>query len=552
MSHNTKIRVLMLASAWFVLGIVVTNAAALESAEIADWSGRLTLAVESAQVSTTVLRDDVGVSQNPLLKWDTLPDLSLAFVHSGEFLIPLSSGAIPSDHPNWEWVITSGQVEQINSGARISIPVALMEKNENCLHNGVLTTTLTPEKPMSMAQLEFASETCQYFKFDLSASVKMHWQTEPKNTTRAKRYRAEFDRERATTIPIKPIQDLLTKYPMLDNEGIAESTTIAPKHMSHYGVIIEDAHYASGCNTRAGQYRHCDQMAMPSYSWAKSVVASFALMRLESLYPGTSQQKISNYVPQCTGAAWRDVRFIDALNMQTGNYESQAMSADEASPGYQPFFLATTHAEKITFACEYFSRKSKPGTEFVYHTSDTYILGTAMAAFWKEQKGDASDFFKDLIINDIFTPLGLSATAKWIRRSNDEAAQPFTGWGLILNRNDIAKLLSFLSGTNPYLSPQSVFNHTDLNIALAGLSQGSTNTSSVLAYRRGFWAYNLQHKTACSTPVWIPFMSGYGGLSAAIVSPQMAYYNVSDGGQHAFANALVELNKITPLCGKDD
>lgn len=518
--------------------------------------GRLTLDVSSAKLETRVLRDDIDVTKNAKFRWNALPEFSFAFVQEGKAIIPMASGAIASNHPNWEWVLSPGEIIPIKGGISLSIPVALMEKNENCIHNGVLSVEIYKEYTPIKAHFSIVSETCLYVKFDMAAEIDAEWTSEPQEDTAS--IIAAYKREQAHNLPIKPITDLIANYPDVNLQGIAESARIKPENMSHFGVLYDGVHYVSGCQTRSGTYPHCDQMLMPSYSFAKSLVASFALMRLEKLYPGIGQLQISDYVPECHSDAWKDVRFIDALNMTTGNYNDTKPGVDEGSIAYQQLFLTKTHGDKIKFTCEHFPHKAVPDEVFVYHTSDTYILGAAINAFWREKKGAGADFFTDLIVKDIFEPLALSASAKWTRRTYDDTRQPFTGWGLLLNRNDFAKLVWFIGGHNKALQPHDVFATQHYNSVMQsnqsdrGLPAGQKarpNASGLIKYNKGFWAYNIQQKLGCDQEKWLPYMSGYGGLSAVILPNKMGFYNVSDGGKHVFVDALYELNKIRPLCG---
>ncbi len=519
--------------------------------------GRLELAVDGALVKSHVLRDTIGVTKDAQFRWNELPKFSFAFVQEGKAIIPIISGAIASDHPNWEWVLSPGNIIPVKGGQSLSLPVALMEKNENCIHNGVLSLEIYQGKTPSKAHLSIASETCLYVKFDLDAEFDAEWTSEPQEQSAPTI--AAYKREQAHNLPTKPITDLITAYPDVNPDGIAESARIQPENMSHFGVLLEGVHYVSGCQTRTGTYPHCGQMLMPSYSFAKSIVASFALMRLEKLYPGVGQLKVADYVPECQGEAWQDVRFIDALNMATGNHNSTKPEADEDSKEYIPLFTTKTHAEKLKFTCEHFPHKAAPGEVFVYHTSDTYILGTALNAFWRSKKGAEADFFDDIIVKDIFEPLGLSASAKWTRRTYDDVAQPFSGWGLLLNRNDFAKLVWFIGGHNKALQPHDVFasdlyksvmQNDDNDRGMAAEQISRPNANGLIKYNKGFWVYNIQQKLNCTKEKWLPFMSGYGGLSAVILPNEMGFYNISDGGKHAFLEALYELDKIRPLCGE--
>ena len=86
-----------------------------------------------------------------------------------------------------------------------------------------------------------------------------------------------------------------------------------------------------------------------------------------------------------------------------------------------------------------------PGTLWVYHTSDTYVLGTAMRHFVADKQGAAADFYSDVLVKESVGPLKLSPAVSVTRRTYDTVAQPFTGYGLTLHRDDIVKLAAFLS-----------------------------------------------------------------------------------------------------------
>jgi len=52
----------------------------------------------------------------------------------------------------------------------------------------------------------------------------------------------------------------------------------------------------------------------------------------------------------------------------------------------------------------------------------------------------------------------------------------------------------------------------------------------------------------CPHAVWIPFLSGYGGISVALFPNNSVYYVFSDGGHFEWAKAAVESNNIRRYC----
>jgi hypothetical protein len=243
------------------------------------------------------------------------------------------------------------------------------------------------------------------------------------------------------------------------------------------------------------------------------------------------------------------VSFGHALDMATGRYESTEREVDENTMVAERFFYASTHAEKIRIACTRFARREPPGRRWVYHTSDTYVLGRAMAEFWRARHGPGADFFADVIVEGLWRPLQLSPTAAVTRRTADAAAQPFTGWGLTLLRDDFAKLGAFAAIQGGRIDGESRVDPREFAAALQrrkddpGLPAGSAD----LRYNNGFWAWDATRAAECARPLWVPFMSGFGGLSVVLM-PGVVYYYVSDGYEFRFARAVRAARAIVDPC----
>src|SRR3546814_18956502 len=94
--------------------------------------------------------------------------------------------------------------------------------------------------------------------------------------------------------------------------------------------------------------------------------------------------------------------------MATGNYALAGYMGDEGATHTNGLFLTETHAEKIDYSCSNYSRKAAPGSRWVYHTSDTYILGTAMNARLKALEGTGADIHADTVLGDLPLPRGSS------------------------------------------------------------------------------------------------------------------------------------------------
>jgi hypothetical protein len=363
-------------------------------------SGKLVLETDSA-LSITVQRDDYKFAHNSKLKTNYLPPFEFNFVQDGDFLIPLRRGSIPSSHPMWEYILEPGHISSDKgqpSIRRVSLPFALQERNANCMHNGVFNFTIDANNRASNATVSISSQTCMYFKFDLTGKLAANLiQGE---LAQAPDVIDRFHRQRDSRLERASFSTLSQQYPQINVTAFAGVGKLPAEDINVYGFVIDDVHYRSDCPTRTGAYPFCDEISLPSYSTAKTLFAALAAMRLEKLYPGSKDTFIADYVPECRGdARWSDVTLSDALNMVTGNFGSDKGRDDEASEETDArFFFSDTHAGKVSYACTAWPRKATPGTHWVYHTTDTYLLGTAMSALLRKKQGENADLYRDIVL----------------------------------------------------------------------------------------------------------------------------------------------------------
>ncbi|MBV9991048.1 MAG: serine hydrolase [Alphaproteobacteria bacterium] len=508
------------------------------------FQGRLVL--DSQPAGFTVVKDPYGFASLPAAR--TLPPFDFEFVQSGRALIPIRRGAVPGSHPLWEFILEPGRVRDDTDGfARAELPFALEERNQNCMHQGTLAFRFRADGAVADAHVDIAAETCAYFQFDMQGDVAAHYV--PGAVEGAAGAIKAYRREEATRLPQKTFAALQRKYPDID--ASAFGSEVAPGDMSLYGLVLDGTNYVGGCRTRDGAYPFCAQMDLPSFSVAKSVFASMMTMRLAHLYWTAPRQRIAPYVPQCAQAGtWGDVTFAETLDMATGNYLSSQFEADENSPDMGAFLQSDTHDGKIGFSCAHYPRQAQPGTTWVYHTADTYTLGTALRAFHAAKAGADRDFVDDLLVQPIWRPLHLHPGLGVVRRTYDATAEPFAGYGLTLTADDVAKLSIFLNDDHGMLGRRAVLDQTMLSAALQQLpgDGGLVAGEADLRYHYGFWAWNAQGTLGCIEPAWIPFMSGYGGIVVALLPNGMTYYYFSDGNSFAWSRAVAEADKMRPFC----
>ena len=218
---------------------------------------------------------------------------------------------------------------------------------------------------------------------------------------------ADYRKELAARLPVQPLEALAEAYPEADTTRFRLHD---PGEVTTYGFVIDGVHYSGGCLTRFGPYPYCQSILLPSYSLAKTIVAGTIYMELEQKFPGVGQARVVDYVPECRGDdRWDGVTLQHLLDMSTGNYRSTVDQEDEFFSYEGPMFSEETHAARIADACTLFPRSSEPGRTWVYHTSDTYIAGTLMNAYLRQQAGPQLDIFSDLLVAQVLAPLSLQS-----------------------------------------------------------------------------------------------------------------------------------------------
>lgn len=504
-------------------------------------SGRLSLTPRASPDGFHVLVDRIHPTNDQRRAW---PSLSIDLVSDGGRLIPRQGGPFPTANPEWEWRVEPGRVwSEPGDGAavRILLPVALEERNANCVHNGRLLALVGPSGVVGQAIAQFDADTCLYYQFDAWSQVAAAFTPGPVADAGAVISR---DRdERARRLKTRGLGDLVRAYPGLDLAALRRAA--GPRAV--WGLAIGDTHYAAPCPTRAGDDPLCAERDLPSYSTAKTLVAAQALMRLEALRPGAQDETVAAHVPACAQAGgWSDVRLIDLLDMASGHFISRQPEGDEDAPATQAFFDAETADQKLAFACGA-PRKAAPGGVFTYHTADTFLLGAAMTDLMRRQ-GLGSDLYADLI-QPIWRAIGQSAALDTTRRTYDAAALPFSGWGLVYHRDDVIRAARFLD-QGGQISGRPYLDRRRLAEGLQKVEPGGGLTAILpeMRYRHGIWARNVAPLIGCGHPVWTPFMSGYGGISVVLFPNAVQFYAFNGDNHFDWTGAVREVDKIASLC----
>lgn len=516
------------------------------------FEGTLTLNDVGSSGGLTALKDPYGYATLAPLRH--LPPVSVQLVQNGSHLVPVVRGVQYTGSPYWNLAVGAGRAwsEKGDRGqSRASLPFSLVERNANCVHNGVLTFLFKKNK-VSNVRYQITSETCQYFQFDMWGQVSASYT--PGGIVNAADIRNAYATEVADRLPSKPISTLATDNPGAGIDLSAFGRGITPSALSAYGFVYDGVNYVGDCPTRQGAYPFCSQLLLPSYSTAKSAFGGLALMHLAQKYgPDVSEELLEDHIPEASAPSWDDVTIDHALDMTTGNYSSAGYQADEAGPTMSSFFLAETYTDKLTAALSY-PHKAAPGSIWTYHTSDTFLAVRAMDDVLEEREGAGSDIFA-MLRDEVLEPAGVGPDSlTTLRTDNAPTGAPFGGYGMFWTQDDIAKVAKLLvaddgvAGGTQVLHPGLLDASLQRDASDRGITTGGPTP---FHYNNGFWArdFSSADNAAFTSPFSVPCMSGFGGITVALMPNGSSYYVFSDNNEFAWRDVVAESNKLDPMTG---
>ena len=535
-----------------------------------QFNGRLILNSEATRGSFTELKDTFSYTSTFDNSRKHLPDIDVEFVQNGSHLIPTYQGLYVTGHANWNYIMGPGRIWKENSDggwSRASVPFALVERNANCTHNGVLTF-LYNGSSVSNVRYQVTQETCLYFKVNMWGELSGTY-TSTSNGS-AESIRNAHAAEVANRMPVKPIAQLTADRPGTGADVSyfgGSNSGVTASDMTQYGLMIADptngnviTNYTGGCATRFGDYPFCADLRMPSFSTSKTTFAGLAFMRLHQLNSGVKNTTIganvsgiSSYAP--SGNQWGNVTINNAVDMATGHYRSSSDFSDEGSTYETQYLTSETDTNKFSNSLDAWGYQTTPGSQFVYHSHDTFLATRAMQAW------SGTDLFTKMR-DEVYLPLGVSKGFMSTLRSNNTSynssslGQAQGSHGLWYNRDDIAKLAKLLNNDSGQIGGTQVLSLSELNAAMQKSSsdRGVTPGGTIInqKYNNGTWAKQVTQaefpSNGYSCNFWVPRMSGYGGIVVAMMPNGATYWYFSDNDEFSTYNAFREANKLVSMC----
>jgi hypothetical protein len=483
----------------------------------------------------------------------TLPEFNFEFIQTEEgYLVPVQRGLIITEHYFWNIHLEPGRAWQESGDlgySRASIPFTLSVKGSNGVFNGTLTF-LFNDTQVSKVWYQVTQEITTYTRANLWGLLDAEYH--PAAIPEANQIEADFQAELAGRIPTKPIEALAVDYPGIDLSAFGSNVT--PEHMSWYGVVVNGVNYLGGCQTRFGRYPYCESMRASSYSTAKSAFAAVALMRLVQKYGSeVTDLLIADYVPESEKSRgnWENVTFENALDMATGNYNASEFMVDDNGAAMATFYEAQPFDARIeaAFTASY---REPPGTRWVYRTSDTFILMTAMQRYLQSKEGGQADIFQ-FVVDEVYKPLGIGPGFFSTMRTADDnwQGQPEGGYGLFWTPDDVVKISLFLNNSDGKINGVQIL---DPGLLAASLQRDSKDRGLTVSgrtmYNNAFWASQYSRSQGYDCDFWVTEMQGISGNVIAFFPNGITYYYFSDNQEFSWNNALKQADFLAPICSE--
>jgi len=176
------------------------------------------------------------------------------------------------------------------------------------------------------------------------------------------------------------------------------------------------------------------------------------------------------------------------------------------------------------------------------------LLGVSLQRALDEK--DAGDLYDAVLLEPVWRTLGLSPELAVTKRTYDDAAQPFTGYGLTLEADDIVRIARWLGTEDGNFPATQVLDPILLDGALQRRAddRGLPAGAETLRYNNGFWAMDVGHSLDSASAVRTPFMSGVSGITVAMFPNDVIYYYFSDSYVYRWQTGRDAANRIRSLC----
>ncbi|MEI9983434.1 MAG: serine hydrolase [Aliidongia sp.] len=499
------------------------------------------------------------------------PAVDLAFITDQGDLVPVTQDVIRAGSAGrgrsfWDVIVQPGRVWSVPADgdwSRAAFPFALVNSIEGETHNG-LATFLYRNGKVSNLRFQIVQQTAPFYvkdHFTAAGSVPARFRPLAgiDRQAVAQRYEAAL----ADAVPIAGWDDLAAKVGAAKLEGFDGSAPDTVLSGLDYGGTFYLRSCASA-DAAAGPLPWCDRARFGVWSATKALANATALLRLAQKYGAEIfELKIADYVPQAAGAAaWRDVRFGDAINMATGIGDGSAkrdpndINDGYLAPGYARWYEARSVADKVAAIIRTSRRYPwPPGQVARYRDQDMFMLGVAMDGFLKAKEGPKADLWS-MLEREVFRPIGIhDAPINRTIEPGGKPGQPLMAFGYYPTIGDIVKLARLYQAGGMHDGVQLLYRPRIEALlpgtALRGLPTGERLQFGETTYFTAFWEERYDSPDGCK--LFIPRMLGWGGNMVALMPGgltgiRLAHSDSDDPAVVDTTGMAVVANRLVPFC----
>ena len=116
-------------------------------------------------------------------------------------------------------------------------------------------------------------------------------------------------------------------------------------------------------------------------------------------------------------------------------------------------------------------------------------------------------------------------------------------YGLWLVADDLAKITRLLNVDSGQIGVDQVLDPVSLDAAMQrdASDRGMLTTApDPFMYNNGFWAREFTQGEGYACDFWVPFMSGYGGITVAMMPSGATFWYVSDNNEYDWQDVVAE------------
>ncbi len=561
----------LLAPEW--RGDVIANTAFLPAPDAAPaqepFNG--TLVLGEAEMTTVPARfsDATILGRDPR----RFPAVALSFVTDRGDLVPATqdvvrAGSSAQGRSFWDIIVQPGRVWSVpgdDGWSRAAFPFALVNSREGESHNG-LAVFLYRNGKVSNLRFQVVQQTAPFYVKDhFTAAGQAPARFRPLQGVDRQGLLQHYAAALADAVPIARWDELGAKVGADKLDGFDGDTAVSDIVLSGLddrGIFY--LHRCASADPAAGPLPWCDRARFGVWSATKALANATALLRLAQKYgPEVFDLKIADYVPQAArSAAWRGVRFGDAINMATGIGDGSAkrdpndINDGYVGPHYADWYEARSLADKIAAVIRTSHRYPwRPGDVARYRDQDMFMLGVALDGFLKSKEGPQADLWS-MLEREVFGPIGIhdAPINRTIERGG-KPGHPLMAFGYYATIGDLVKIARLYQSGGAKGGVQLLYRPR-IEALLAGTTPRGLPTGEQLhfgetTYFNAFWEARYDSPEGCR--LFIPRMLGWGGNMVALMPGgltgiRLAHADSDDAAAVDTTGMAVVANRLVPFC----